>query len=84
MADSSSSLDLNLCLTEFPCAQTLNCLGAYKLQSFGCLMIGAAVTYSRKGDILVCVEQSYDCDWHMAMFSQLVSPMAGTTPTEAF
>lgn len=47
-------------------------------------MIGAAVAYSRKGDILLCVEQSYDCDWHMATFSQLVSPMAGTMPTEAF
>lgn len=30
LAESPSSLDLNLCLTGFLCTQTLNCLGAHK------------------------------------------------------
>lgn len=30
LAESPSSLDLNLCRTGFLCAQTLNCLGTYK------------------------------------------------------
>lgn len=47
-------------------------------------MIGVAVAYSCKPDISMCVEQPYDCDWHVATFNQLVSPMAGTMPKEAF
>lgn len=84
LAESPSSLDLNLCLTGFVFAQTLNCLGAYKSRGFGCLMIGAVVAYSHKPDISMCVEQPYDCDWQVATFNQLVSPTAGTMPREAF
>lgn len=37
-------------------------------------MIGAAVAYSHKPDISMCVEQPLDCDWHVVISTSLFLP----------